>query len=32
MSTSGFEEIENAVLKKLETLSPDLTYHSVNIP
>jgi len=28
MSTSGFEEIENAVLKKLETLSPDLTYHS----
>ena len=28
MLTSGFEEIENAVLKKLETLSPDLTYHS----
>jgi uncharacterized protein len=28
MSTSGFESIENAVLKKLETLSPGLTYHS----
>ena len=28
MSSSDFEEIENAVLKKLETLSPDLTYHS----
>ena len=28
MSTSGFESIENAVLKKLESLSPGLTYHS----
>src|SRR5688500_9448616 len=28
MSTSGFESIENAVLKKLEGLSPGLTYHS----
>ena len=28
MSTSGFESIENAVLKKLESLSPGLKYHS----
>ncbi|HSB93493.1 MAG TPA: HD domain-containing protein [Flavitalea sp.] len=28
MSTIGFESIETAVLKKLETLSPGLTYHS----
>ena len=28
MSTSGFDTIENAVLKKLVSLSPGLTYHS----